>query len=146
MRKILILIITVLAANALFGWDIIRQAAFPANFYSLDVIGSTVWAVGSGGAVAKSTDDGQTWAFVPSPFFDAVTSTYRTVEDVDFMSQNDGVAVGGSGIVAITADGGESWTYPATAQAVITALMMRNRGRAAAFSRSAPAGAALPWG
>lgn len=119
MRKILILVITVLAANALFGWDIIRQAAFPANFYSLDVIGSTVWAVGSGGAVAKSTDDGQTWAFVPSPFFDAVTAAYRTVEDVDFMSQNDGVAVGGMGIVAITADGGQNWTYPATAQAVI---------------------------
>lgn len=119
MRKILILIITVLAVNTLFGWDIIRQAAFPANFNSLDVIGSTVWAVGSGGAVAKSTDDGQTWAFVPSPFFDAVTPAYRTVEDVDFMSQNDGVAVGGMGIVAITADGGESWTYPATAQAVI---------------------------
>ncbi len=119
MKKLILVSLLILASSLVFAWDIVRQAAFPANFYGMDIIDTNVWAVGSGGAVVKSLDNGLTWSFVPTPFFNAQTATYRTVEDVDFADADRGVAVGGMGIVAITADGGASWTYPASVQAVV---------------------------
>ena len=119
MKRMVLAVTLLLLCSMVFGWDLVRQTAFPANFYGMDVVGNTIWACGSGGAVVKSTDSGMTWSFVPTPFFNATTATYRTVEDIDFMDQAHGVAVGGMGIVAITADGGDSWTYPASVQALI---------------------------
>jgi photosystem II stability/assembly factor-like uncharacterized protein len=119
MKRLLLIACAVLICVGANAWDLVRQASFPANFYGLDVVGNQIWAVGSGGAVAKSVDGGQSWIFVETPFFNAVTATYRTVEDVSFADLNHGVAVGGMGIVAITSDGGANWTYPASAQAVI---------------------------
>jgi len=119
MKRLLLIIALIAICSLSFAWDLIRQASFPANFYTIDVVGTHVWAGGSGGGVAKSTDNGLTWNFVPTPFFDAQTATYRTIEDLDFYDENHGVIVGGSGIVAITQDGGANWTYPATVQAVV---------------------------
>lgn len=119
MKKTLILTTLIMICSLVFGWDLIRQTAFPANFYTLDIVGTHIWAGGSGGAVTKSTDNGVTWSFVPSPFFNADTATYRTIEDIDFYDENHGVVVGGMGIVAITSDGGSNWTYPASVQALI---------------------------
>jgi len=119
MKRTVIVFSLLLIFSSVFAWDLIRQAAFPANFYTIDVIGTTIWAGGSGGAVVKSTDEGLTWSFVETPFFNATTATYRTIEDIDFVSQDQGVVVGSSGTVAITSDGGDTWVYPVTAQAVI---------------------------
>lgn len=126
MKKTLILISILALCSLAFGWDVIRQASFPANFYGMDIIGSTIWACGSGGAVVKSTDNGETWSFVTTPFFNAATATYRTVEDIDFADALHGVATGGMGIVALTSDGGATWTYPASAQAVIGTNEMKS--------------------
>lgn len=119
MKKTLLLLTLILLVSAAFAWDLIRQTAFPANFYGMDIIGNTVWACGSSGAVVKSADNGNSWSFVPTPFFNAETATYRTVEDIDFADAQHGVAVGGMGIVAITSDGGVNWTYPAAVLALI---------------------------
>lgn len=119
MKRTLLIFCAVLICVGAHAWDLVRQAAFPANMYTLDAVGNTLWAGGTGGAVVKSTDGGLTWNFVQTPFYNTVTSSYRTVEDISFADQNHGVIVGGSGIVAITADGGNTWTYPTSVQAVI---------------------------
>lgn len=122
MKKLLILAALALLCSAAFGWDIIRQAAFPTNFYCLEKIGNTLWAGGYVGGVAKSTDDGLTWNFVETPAY--TPPTYKDVWDIDFIDQNNGIMVGDDGMVALTTDGGQTWTWPATAQAVIGTTRM----------------------
>ncbi len=124
MKKTLILLIIALAASAAFGWDLIRQAAFPTNFYTLEKIGNTIWAGGYVGGVAKSTDDGLSWSFVETPAYNAETSDYKDVWGIDFIDQNNGIMVGDDGMVALTTDGGTTWNWPASAQAVIGTTRM----------------------
>ncbi len=119
MKRLLLITALIAICSLSFAWDLIRQTSFPANFYTIDVVGTHIWAGGSGGGVAKSTDNGLTWSFVPTPFFNSVTATYRTIEDIDFYDENHGVIVGGMGIVALTADGGASWVYPDAVVALI---------------------------
>jgi len=126
MKRLLLIACAVLICVGANAWDLVRQASFPANFYTLDAVGNHIWGGGTGGAVAKSTDNGYTWNFVETPFFNASTATYRTVEDISFADHEHGVVVGGSGIVAITADGGNTWTYPASVQAVIGTTEMKS--------------------
>jgi len=108
--------------SAAFGWDVIRQAAFPTNFYTLEKIGSTIWAGGYVGGVAKSTDDGLTWTFVQTPAY--TPPTYKDVWDIDFINQNQGIMVGDDGMVAVTTDGGNTWNIPATVTAIIGTTRM----------------------
>lgn len=119
MKRLLLLLSIALICSSAIAWDLVRQASFPINFFALETAGTHLWAGGSSGGVGKSIDGGQSWSFVETPFFNAATSTYRTIEDISFATEENGVIVGGSGIVAITADGGNTWAYPATAQAVI---------------------------
>ena len=122
MKKTLILITLIMICTLVFGWDLVRQAAFPTNFYCLEKIGSTIWAGGYDGGVAKSMDDGLTWQFVATPAY--TPPTYKDVWDIDFINQNQGIMVGDDGMVALTTDGGSTWDWPATAQAVIGTTRM----------------------
>jgi len=60
MKKLLLVMSIVLICSIAFAWDLIRQTAFPTNFYCLEKIGTTFWAGGYVGAVGKSTDNGLT--------------------------------------------------------------------------------------
>lgn len=124
MKKILLALTLILICSLGFSWDIIRQAAFPTNFYTLEKIGDTIWAGGYVGGVAKSTDDGLTWSFVETPAYNAATSDYKDVWSIDFINQNQGIMVGDDGMVALTTDGGATWNWPASAQTLIGTTRM----------------------
>ncbi len=124
MKRIILLALIVIAGSHAFGWDLVRQASFPTNFYCLEKIGDTIWAGGYVGGVAKSTDDGLTWSFVVTPAYNASTADYKDVWDIDFIDQNNGIMVGDDGMVALTTDGGATWNWPASVQAVIGTTRM----------------------
>ncbi|HNX00122.1 MAG TPA: YCF48-related protein [Candidatus Cloacimonadota bacterium] len=108
--RILICLALLLTIAGLWGWSLNRQCEFPANFYNMDVVGSDVWAIGTAGAVAHSTNGGNSYSFVPNPGFNASTLTYIDLNDVDFYDTNHGIIVGESGLAARTDNGGTSWT------------------------------------
>lgn len=64
---------------------------------------STVYAVGSGGTVIKSTDDGESWALATAP-------GTRPLHGVSFATASAGYAVGNGSNVFLTANGDSSWT------------------------------------
>lgn len=66
-------------------------------------VGATVWAVGDGGAIARSNDNGATWTSQSS-------GTGENLYGVAFADASYGVAVGRRGTVLITTDGGALWT------------------------------------
>ena len=122
MKKAVLLLALIVICSAAFGWDVIRQASFPTNFYTMEKIGSTIWAGGYVGGVAKSTDDGLTWTFVETPAY--TPPTYKDVWGIDFINQNQGIMVGDDGMVAVTVDGGNTWNIPATVTAIIGTTRM----------------------
>ncbi len=118
MKKAIVITLLLVLASLAFGWDLLRQAQFPTNFYALDRVGTTFWAAGYVGGFAKSTDNGNTWTFVPNPAYDAVTPAYKDINDIDFYDELHGVMVSADGLVGITADGGASWTTPTQTQTI----------------------------
>ena len=110
MKKLLLIAVLLCLLSLAFSWDLTRQAQFPTNFYALDRTGTTLWAAGYVGGFAKSADNGNTWTFVPSPAYDAVTPAYKDINDIDFYDEMHGVMVSTDGLVAVTADGGANWT------------------------------------
>ena len=124
MKKLILVMTIVLLCSMAFAWDLIRQTAFPTNFYCLEKIGNTYWAGGYVGAVAKSTDNGLTWRFVETPAYNASANNYKDVWDIDFINDMQGILVGDDGLVALTNDGGASWTWPQSAQNIIGTTRM----------------------
>jgi len=118
MKKIISLALLIAICSLSFAWDVVRQAAFPTNFYCMEKVGSTIWAGGYVGGVAKSTDDGLTWQFVVTPAY--TPPTYKDVWDIDFINQNQGIMVGDDGMAALTTDGGLTWNTPAALTSIIT--------------------------
>lgn len=116
MKKNMLVIALVLICSLAFAWDIVRQATFPTNFYSMEKVGETVWAVGYVGGAAKSYDDGLTWTFMETPAY--TPPTYKDIWDVAFIDDMQGIIVGDDGMIALTTDGGATWNQPATAQAI----------------------------
>ena len=94
MKRVLTLLSLLTLCSLVFAWDLVRQASFPINFFTLEAVGTDIWAGGSGGGVAKSVDGGTSWNFVETPFFDATTAFYRTIEDISFATEELGVIVG----------------------------------------------------
>ncbi|MBN2830461.1 MAG: lamin tail domain-containing protein [Candidatus Cloacimonetes bacterium] len=88
----------------------VRQAEFPANIYSMDIVGDNIWISGSDGALALSTNNGDSFQFIPSPLFNAETSTYLDGNDIDFYDTTHGVIASEDGVILITSDGGVNWT------------------------------------
>lgn len=64
---------------------------------------TTVWAVGTGGNVYKSTDGGATWSKVTN------VNTTADLYGVQFPSEQFGVIIGTGGTIRRTTDGGASW-------------------------------------
>ena len=116
MKRLLLISLLLLVISLAYCWDINRQSQFPTNFYALDRVGTTLWAAGYVGGFAKSTDNGQTWNFLPNPAYDAVNQVYKDINDIDFYDAQHGVMVSADGLVGITADGGTNWTTPAITQ------------------------------
>lgn len=118
MKKALIISMMLALVTFAFGWDLLRQAQFPTNFYALDRVNTTMWAAGYVGGFAKSIDNGNSWTFLPSPAYDPVTPSYKDINDIDFYSELNGVMVSADGLVGITADGGATWTTPTQTQTI----------------------------
>ncbi|MDP8231675.1 MAG: lamin tail domain-containing protein, partial [Candidatus Zophobacter franzmannii] len=113
MKKFIVITLLLLLATSIFAWDLVRQAEFPANIYSMDIIGNTIWITGSDGALAKSTDNGATFQFLPSPLFNPDSGTYLDGNDIDFIDADNGAIASEDGMLLITTDGGTNWA-PAT--------------------------------
>jgi photosystem II stability/assembly factor-like uncharacterized protein len=64
---------------------------------------STIFAVGDGGTILRTTDGGSSWGTRSS-------STTATLYAVRFADASTGIAVGDDGVVVRTTDGGTSWT------------------------------------
>jgi photosystem II stability/assembly factor-like uncharacterized protein len=68
---------------------------------------STGWAAGSGGAIMRTGDGGQSWTLQPTNAYDT------TFYDIDMLNASEGWAVGGvndrSGRIYRTVSGGASW-------------------------------------
>jgi len=74
----------------------------PAWWSGVAAIDDHFWAVGDGGAIVASTDDGVTWTAQPS-------ATGEDLYAVAFADALTGAAVGQHGAVVVTHDGGASW-------------------------------------
>jgi len=82
-----------------FSW--IQKSAFNSrNLYFTDPVNG--WAVGAGGNILKSTDEGENWYL-------KVSGTNSNLNSVNFYDVNVGMCVGNSGTILITTDGGENW-------------------------------------
>jgi poly(3-hydroxybutyrate) depolymerase len=75
----------------------------PAWWNGVAAIGDHFWAVGDGGAIVASADDGVTWTAQTSP----TTEDFYAVAFADALT---GAAVGQHGAVVVTSDGGTTWT------------------------------------
>ena len=119
MKKITIILFVLLSLSfSLFGWDLVRQTQFPASFLQMAKAGNVIWTVGTGGAVARSTDNGTTWQFVQTPAFNEATGTYLQLNAVAFADENHGVIAGNDGYLLFTTDGGQNWTVSTATQAI----------------------------
>ena len=70
---------------------------------ALAAVGSNVWAVGHGGTILSSTDEGASWS-------QQVSGTTSNLIDVSFADASNGWAVGASGTILSTSNGGGTWT------------------------------------
>lgn len=85
------------------AFEMLAPPLAPSWWNGVVAIGTTFWAVGDGGTIAVSTDDGATWTAQSSP-------TDEDFYAVAFADAHNGAAVGQHGAVAVTHDGGETWT------------------------------------
>lgn len=83
-----------------------QQSPVPAyeDLWSLDFVGTRVWAAGNAGVVARSDDGGVIWRNV------GVVPGAVALAGIDFVSANVGWAVGAGGAVFRSDDGGVNWT------------------------------------
>ncbi|MGG9964590.1 YCF48-related protein [Ferruginibacter sp. SUN106] len=76
-------------------------------------------AVGNNGAIARTTDSGRNWQYIPFKFINASnTLALAQFSDVQFVTPTIAYAVGGSGLMIKSTDGGLNWaqvTTPLTA-------------------------------
>jgi gliding motility-associated-like protein len=68
-------------------------------------------AVGVNGAIAKTTDSGYTWQYIPYKFISpAGQLALASLNDVQFVTPSIAYAVGGSGLMIKSTDAGANWT------------------------------------
>lgn len=85
------------------GFAALAMPLTPAWWNGVAAIGDHFWAVGDGGAIVASADDGVTWTVQAAP-------TTEDLYAVAFADASTGAAVGQHGAVAVTRDGGATWT------------------------------------
>lgn len=83
-------------------------ADVPVVFHVVSVMGSTVWAGGSGGALYRSTDGGLHWSKVVVG--SGNSSETGTITTVRFHDLQRGSVVTDTGSIWKTEDGGQTWT------------------------------------
>lgn len=72
-------------------------------------------AVGNNGGIARTTDSGRNWQYIPFKFINpAGTVALATLNDVHFVTPSIAYAVGGSGLMIKSTDGGLNWSQIAT--------------------------------
>jgi photosystem II stability/assembly factor-like uncharacterized protein len=109
-KQRIIIVALIMAVMSLSAWEINRQCEFPGNNYGIDVIGSHIWATGTGAIVAHSADSGASFDFVETP---AYSGDYPGLAAVAFGDAQHGIIVGEDGVAMLTADGGTTWTINA---------------------------------
>jgi len=82
---------------------------------SITAAGKRLVAVGAGGAILHSEDQGSTWLQAPCP-------TSVTLTSVAFVDSSIGWAVGHSGVILVTHDGGISWSRQFDGRLMLAAL------------------------
>jgi Putative zinc-finger len=80
----------------------------PATFHVVSVVGNSVWAGGSGGALFHSSDSGQSWSKEPLASPAGVETS--TIISIHFSDALHGVVTTDRGSRWSTSDGGASWT------------------------------------
>jgi gliding motility-associated-like protein len=72
-------------------------------------------AVGSSGAIARTTDSGQTWKYIPYKYAAYGNQlTLATFNDVQFVTPSVAYAVGAGGLMVKSTDGGLNWSTVTT--------------------------------
>jgi len=79
----------------------------PTTFHVVSVVGSNVWAGGSGGALFHSRDGGQNWSQVALASLSGAES--GTIVAIRFSDAEHGVVTTDGGAQWSTSDGGASW-------------------------------------
>ena len=68
-------------------------------------------AVGSNGAIARTTDSGRNWVYIPYKFINPANSlALANLNDVQFVTSTVAYAVGSAGLMIKSTDGGLNWT------------------------------------
>jgi len=88
--------------NLASGFDVSKTYYGVSTYYDASTTTYYAWAVGSNGAIYKSSDGGATWTLQSS-------GTNNFLRSVSFYDSNNGVAVGDKGTVIRTTDGGSNW-------------------------------------
>ena len=78
------------------------------TFHVVSVVGSNVWAGGSGGALFHSSDGGENWSRVAIATSSGGAET-GTIVSIQFRDAQDGVVITGGGSRWSTSDGGATW-------------------------------------
>lgn len=85
-------------------WNSVPIGKLVGIMNAVDVVTDTVaYAVGNGGKVLKTIDNGKSWVLLPA------TGTRQPLKGVSFLDEQTGWVVG-SNVVLRTTDGGEKWT------------------------------------
>jgi Photosynthesis system II assembly factor YCF48/Putative zinc-finger len=90
------------------SWHDVTVTANAPAFRSISVVGSDIWAGGTGGALYHSSNAGATWAPVTIKSEDMVLAD--DVVRVEFTDAQDGSVTAKSGAVWATRDAGATWT------------------------------------
>lgn len=90
------------------NWVSIGSASYNNSINFIHFFSATTGFAGggaaTGGNLIKTTDGGATWSFVTNPI------PTRTLYDVLWLNQNEGIIVGSGSQYMITTDGGGNWT------------------------------------
>ncbi len=83
-------------------WSLQNPYPCDAHLNDIAMVGDDVWAVGDGGKIIHSSDQGENW--VPQK-----SSTLENLRAVCFVDKTHGWAVGNNGTVLQTSNGGQYW-------------------------------------
>jgi hypothetical protein len=123
-QRILIVLAAFLLSAPVFSQQIkVLESGKRVSIRGLSVVDdNTVWASGSSGSVARSTDGGKTWNWMVVPGYEK-----RDFRDVEAFDENTAIimAVAEPAIILKTEDGGKSWkkTFEDTAKGMFLDAM-----------------------
>lgn len=85
-------------------WNLVSIGKLVGTINAVDVVnGNVAYAVGNGGKVLKTIDNGKSWVLLPA------TGTRQPLKGVSFLDEQTGWVVGSNAVLRTT-DGGEKWT------------------------------------